>query len=321
VSRLIRPYEPLAATECGLLADKLEEAIRHLVDQGVRVSASSRLPQAVKLLHAVAQRGAFPADAAELLPIANAIKAAFDFTAIRRALPDIPNAEVLDTCRRAVRGTLADEGPTPAHQAQSQLQFGCVLAETGLRTGAVHSRTRKAPDYLVSFLGLDAAIEVKRPGSRAGVQASVDDGVDQCCEFGEVSALALDLTDCVALPSSVFEGSSSELEAQATERFQEIHRHASDYIDRRKCEPGFDRCGVLWAFAGATFWPSEEPRRPLSRLLIYGESLNHARAGLLVDRTRQLRDRILEGFTDLGASDLQPRPVRPRLRFRGSRPT
>jgi hypothetical protein len=31
--------------------------------------------------------------------------------------------------------------------------------------------------------------------------------------------------------------------------------------------------------------------------------------------------RILQGFTELGASDLQQRPVRPRLRFRGSRPT
>jgi hypothetical protein len=269
----------------------------------------------VKLLRAVTQRGAFPADAAELLPVANAIKAAFDFTAIRRALPKIPNAEVLDACRRPVRGTLADEGPTPAHQAQSQLQFGCVLAEAGFRTGAVHSRTRKAPDYLVGFRGLDAAIQVKRPGSRAGVQASVSDGVDQCCEFGDVSALALDLTDCVALPSSVLEGSSDELEAQATVRFEEIHRHASDYIDRRKAEPGFARCGVLWAFAGATFWPSEQPRRPLSKLLIYGESLNHARAGLLVDRTWQLRNRIVQGFTELSASDLQPRPVRPRLRF------
>jgi hypothetical protein len=92
VSQLVRPYEPLAATDCLLPADKLEEAIRHLVEQGVPVPPSSRLPQAVKLLRAVALQGAYPGGHTDLLPIANAIKAAFDFTAIRRALPKIPNA-------------------------------------------------------------------------------------------------------------------------------------------------------------------------------------------------------------------------------------
>jgi hypothetical protein len=75
---IILPYQPLAATDCRLPADKLEEAIRHLVERGVPVPPSSRLPQPVKLLSVVAHQGAYPGDAAELLPIANAIKAAFE---------------------------------------------------------------------------------------------------------------------------------------------------------------------------------------------------------------------------------------------------
>jgi hypothetical protein len=314
MSQLLRPYEPLAATDCRLLADKLDEAIRHLVERCVPVPPSSRLPQAVKLLRAVGELGVYPADHNELLPIANAIKAAFDFTAIRRALPKIPNAEVLDACRRAVRGLLTDDGPTAAHRAQSQLQFGCVLAEAGLRPGAVQPVARKVPDYLVDVGGLPIAIEVKRPASATRVQANVSEGLAQSRDVARLCALALDLTDCVALPSSLFQGSSEQATEEANRRFRELYTQASDYIHGRKADPGFDRCGILWAFAGATFWPADEPRRPLSVLLIYGEAFHHAASGLLVDQSRRLRDRILQGFSELGASNLRPQPVRPRLR-------
>ena len=50
-------------------------------------------------------------------------------------------------------------------------------------------------------------------------------------------------------------------------------------------------------------------RRPVSKLLVYGESLNHARAGLLVERTPQLRNRIVEEFEALSASNLSFRRV------------
>jgi hypothetical protein len=164
VSGLILPYQPLNAADCNVPADALEGAIRRPVDQGVR----SRLPQAVKLLRAVAAQGAYPSNQARLLPIANAIKAGFGFTAIANPLPRIPNAEVLDACRRAVRGLLTDHEPTPAHRAQTQLQFGCVLAEAGLSPAAVQPVARKVPDYVVDLRGLPTAIEVKLPASPRG---------------------------------------------------------------------------------------------------------------------------------------------------------
>lgn len=110
-------------------------------------------------------------------------------------------------------------------------------------------------------------------------------------------------------------GSSEQAIEEASQRFRELYTQASDYIHGRKADPGFDRCGVLWAFADATFWPAEEPRRPISKLLVYGEAFHHAAARLVVDQSRWLRDRILRGFRELGASDLRPQQVQPRLRF------
>jgi hypothetical protein len=132
--------------------------------------------------------------------------------------------------------------------------------------------------------------------------ANVKDGLKQCRDFAQLCALALDLTDCVGLPAAIFQGSSAEAIEEATRRFREGYSRASDYIHRRKADRGFARCGVLWAFAGATFWPSEEPRRPLSKLLIYGEAFHHAASGLLVEQSRRLRDSIRDGFSALGAS-------------------
>jgi hypothetical protein len=128
-----------------------------------------------------------------------------------------------------------------------------------------------------------------------------------------------------AMPCSVFEASSAQVIEAATERFRETHTQASDYIHGRKTDPGFDGCGVLWAFAGVTLWPPEEPRYPLFKLLIYGEALHHAVSGLLVEPTQWLCDRSIDGFNELGASNLAlPRRrggLVTRLRFRGSRPT
>jgi hypothetical protein len=177
----------------------------------------------------------------------------------------------------------------------------------------------------VHFRELPVAIEVKRPASLASVQANVSQGLGQCRESARLSALALDLTDCVGMPSSVFEGSSAQAVEEATRRFREAHTEASNYIHGRKTDTGFDGCGVLWAFAGLTLWPSEEPRDPRFKLLIYGEALHHAVSGLLVEPSQWLCDRIVDGFNELGASNLAiPRRrggLVSRLRFRGSRPT
>jgi hypothetical protein len=303
MTNIVQPYRPLSPENCTELAEALEQAIVHLTTQGIAISPSSRLPKAVKQLRAVAVQKTYPDTPAELRAVMNSIKAAFDFHAIAQALPTIPNNEVHDTCRRAVGGLLADEGPTDAHRAQTQLQFGCVLAEAGLRPAAVQPTRRKVPDYLIALDGLPTAMEVKRPASATGVKANVEAGIGQCRDFGTpLNALALDLSDCVGIPSAIFQGSSSQAEAEGQRRFRKAYLRASEYIIGRKADAGFSRCGALFAFAGAAFWPSEQPRKPLSRLLFYAEVFHHATSGLLLEQCRRLRERVVDGFRALGAS-------------------
>jgi hypothetical protein len=192
--------------------------------------------------------------------------------------------------------------PTPAHQAQSQLQFGCVLAEAGLRPAAVQASAGQALDYVVEMWGLPIALEVKRPEALGGIHSNVSSGLRQCRGIAPLYALALDLTDCVGLPSAIFQGSGAQALEEAKRRFREANEQASDYIHGRKGDADFDRCGVLWTFAGATFWPSDEPRRPVSKLMVAGTAFHHAASGLLLDQSRRLSESILGGFRELGAS-------------------
>lgn len=178
-----------------------------------------------------------------------------------------------------------------------------MLAEADLRPAAVQATNRRVPDYVIAVDGLPIAIEVKRPASAISIKANVKAGIAQCREFGtHINALAIDLSDCVGIPSALFEGSSSQAEAEGQRRFREAHLQASEYITGRRADAGFARCGALFAFAGAAFWPSEQPRRPLSRLLFYAEVFHHATSGLVLEQSRHLRERVVDGFRALGAS-------------------
>src|SRR5690349_22515070 len=115
-----------------MLADRLDGVLARLPELGITVRPLGRLPQAVKLLRAIYTAGAYPATEHELVPIGNAIKAAFNFARIIDALKPPGPPGVLASLRRALKGKLDDVGPTPAHQAQSELFFGVTLAAGGL---------------------------------------------------------------------------------------------------------------------------------------------------------------------------------------------
>jgi hypothetical protein len=59
---------------------------------------------------------------------------------------------------------------------------------------------------------------------------------------------------------------------------------------------------------------SARPCPELSRFSLASRT-RHAASRVVVDQSRWLRDRILQGFRELGASDLRPQRVQPRLRF------
>jgi hypothetical protein len=117
----------------ALLADQLHEATTIIESWGIKVAASSRLPQAEALLRQTAARDQYPSDLAELHRLGNAIRVGFDFYHISPALTETPVPPVVGDLRHAVKGSLDDAGARPSNRAQTQVLFGFVLAVGGLR--------------------------------------------------------------------------------------------------------------------------------------------------------------------------------------------
>lgn len=300
MSHLIRPYQPVDPPGCEVLAAAVDDAIAHIRGLGVRINDASRLPMASRTLRAVVAADAFPSDERGLHRVTAAIKIAFDFDAIAKALPHLPNNETRDALVRATKGSLGDIGPTTPHRAQSQLRLGCVLAEGGLRPAVVQSSGRRVPDYLVRINTFDVVLETKRPERIATIKASVEEAVGQARRFrSNFLVVALDVSDAIR-PSSLLVRDHR----QAHQRFQRLFRQAadtaSDYIHARKMDPGFDHVGVLFLFADATFWPRAIPLRPHSRLIVYPEVFHHAASGLVLEPCRRLRACLEAGIEALG---------------------
>src|SRR5690349_3634739 len=111
----------------GILAGRLDSAIKHFRSWGVKIHPQSRLPLASHLLAEIGRSEKYPASAGELVRVGNALRIAFDFDAIANALETRRSAPLAETIRRACRGTLNDQGATVSHRAQSELRFGATL--------------------------------------------------------------------------------------------------------------------------------------------------------------------------------------------------
>ena len=179
MSNLILPYRPLPPEGTGVLATRLDDVLARLPGLGIRLNPASRLPQAARLLRAVEEANAYPSAEPDLLRVTNAVKAAFNFVRVIDAIRSPGPPGMLESLRRAAKGTLDDAGPTPAHRAQSELFFGVATVAGGAKTGAPKPGGRKTPDFVTEVDTLRYSVEVKRPGSVNTVQDKVAEAVRQ----------------------------------------------------------------------------------------------------------------------------------------------
>ncbi len=103
MDQIIRPYQPVTASGCQVLAVAIDDAVAHIRTLGIRVNDASRIPTASKELRAVVASDVFPTDERGVLRATNSIKIAFDFDAITKALPNLPNREARDAVVRATK--------------------------------------------------------------------------------------------------------------------------------------------------------------------------------------------------------------------------
>ncbi len=301
MSNLILPYRPLEPDATGALADRLEEALARLSQFGIPAPHSAtRLAKAVGLLRAIHAARAYPATDAELVRVGNAVKAAFNFIALIDAIQPPGPPAVVQSLKKALKGTLNDVGPTEAHRAQSELLVGVTLAAGGIRIGAPRTAAGTTPDFVVEVDAYSYSVEVKRPASLNAVERVIADAVRQMREYKAYpQVIAVDLSDLISSTKVI-----RDIEkAQATYEgaFRVAYTKARDYVVRRQKDDGYSRVAVLFCFAESFLWalPKKQPI-PHAAEMIYVEVFPAASAGLIVDQSRKLRKRIMVGFEELG---------------------
>ena len=300
VPRLIIPYSPLPPEATALLATRLEERLAKLKGLGVELNPASRLPQAVKLLKSVSVAKAYPGAEEQLRRVANAIKAAFNFEHIIDALRAPIPPGVHESLRRAVGGTLDDVEPTDAHRAQSELLFGVVIVAGGVKTGAPSPGATKTPDFVVEVDTVSFSVEVKRPGSAHAVEDKVGEAVSQIRDYRHYPGLlALDLSH--VLPDMYGIKDLAEAGLRNRLAFKAAYEQARAYLVRHRSEEGYSRVALLACIAESFLWTHPDPHPiPHSGFRFYVEVFRKASEGLIVDQSRKLRDRTMEGFKELG---------------------
>jgi len=300
VSNLILPYQPLEPKATGVLADRLEQALARLTPFGITAPPAGRLPRAVKLLRSVHKANAYPATDLELVRVGNAVKAAFNFVRFLDSIQPPGPPGVLESVKRALKGTLDDVGPTEAHRAQSELLVGATLVGGGVRVGAPRPGTGRTPDYVADVDTVSYSTEVKRPGSAGAVERAVAEAVRQAREYRAYpSVIALDLSDLSSSSSVIRDVRAAEAQYEGT--FRAAYNSARDYLVRRRADNGYGRVALLFCFAESFLWaiPKASPI-PHSAMMMYVEVFPEASAGIIVDQSRKLRRKIVEGFEDLG---------------------
>jgi hypothetical protein len=176
------------------------------------------------------------------------------------------------------------------------------MAYAGLWPGAPKPRATKTPDFVVSVDTLPFGVEVKRPESENSVIKVIDEAIKQFLQYGtHCHLLAVDLSDC--LPTQAGSAPLKTAEAQNHAKFRRIAAIASDYITRRKRDPGFDDVAVLFVFADSFLWGSAGGKTtPMSSLMMHVECFAHAASGLIVNQAQKLRELLVRGLQAVGTS-------------------
>ena len=298
------PDQPLPASVGGFLATHLESAIAHFRSWGVRINQRSRLPLAVSLLQDIGTKERYPDSDEELVRVANALRAAFDFRIVAGALEKQRSAPLAEMLQRACGGTLEDQGPTAAHRAQSELRFGATLAAGALLPKVPPTGTTKTPDFVVSLSGLDFGVEIKRPESGDTIHDRLDDAAKQLRDFGSrYQVIVLDLSDgvCPAIEIVSDRQALAIAENAVRSRFRELCTEASDYMSAPRNRDRFDRVLLFAASVQSFVWLRETTIMPIGLMVAYPEVFHWACAGLLVEVGRDLRKRIASGWEYYGS--------------------
>ena len=300
MSNLILPYRPLPPEGTGVLATRLDDVLARLPGLGIRLNPASRLPQAARLLRSVEEANAYPSSEPDLLRVTNAVKAAFNFVRVIDAIRSPGPPGMLESLRRAAKGTLDDAGPTPAHRAQSELFFGVATVAGGAKTGAPKPGGRKTPDFVTEVDTLRYSVEVKRPGSVNTVQDKVAEAVRQIRGYKPYPGLvALDFSDL--LPDVFGIRYVPTAESRNQQAFRAAYNLAREYVIRHSSEAGYSRVALLICFAESFLWTIPNPYPvPHSAFMLYAEVFLRASEGLIVDQSRKLRVNIVRGFKEMG---------------------
>ena len=119
------------AAPCGILAERLSQAIGVIRSAGIRVSDLSRLSVAV--LKAVASADSLPSRELERRRLANALRDANDFEQITTLLPPSKYVDLVDDFANALKGTTDQiESQRRPYQFQTQLWLQAVFQEIDL---------------------------------------------------------------------------------------------------------------------------------------------------------------------------------------------
>lgn len=289
------------ATPAGLalISAALSQSIDIIKSWNIRVAESSRLPLAVRLLDRSATLWLYPDSAEQLLRIGNAINAAFDFYNITRFLPDDPIAAIREDLRRALGGTLGDIGPTSACRAQNQLLVAALLMAGGLKAGSPSTDGRSSPDYFVEIGSVSFAVEIKRPESSNLIRERVDDAIDQIDSMQSSGGLVVvDVTDCI--------GSQSDPDAIG-EDGKSLFNHICDVVRNAVTEskrPGLGKVTNLFVLGIWIRW-LQKPIEPKGLFLTCEVVFRKARAGLIMEQSEALNNRILSGIQALGGGVIE----------------
>lgn len=281
-----------------VLVRNIDSALGILASWQITPNKTSRLPVARRLLEATAINAMYPSSDQDLLQLGNAIRLGFDFHNITNCLGDVPISAIAEDVRRALRGTLRDFRATDALRAQSQLEFASVMLASGLFPKSPSTDGAPTPDYVIRLGSLDYGVEIKRPESSRAVRSRLGEAVSQLEHFGSSAHfIVMDVSDCIELPCIRI--APQEAHSSINAQFSKLRESASSLIHSQINVGKFQRVAGLVVYASKFAWTAVEPPTPNAIHPLFVEVYPTARAGLIVDQTRDVRRRLVGGYQAL----------------------
>ena len=297
----------LTPQKMGFLADQLEEAIRTMLEWGIRIPPDSRLPGIIRLLRDVASLESFPESSNQRAKIAQAARDAQEFTEIGWVLPSEKLRPLRERLQQAVFGSL--EGARDhARQAQSELWTGAMLARSGTFTGVRVAAQGKNPDFVLNNGNVEYAVEVKRPTNPERARDRVSDAAGQLRQHKyHGGAIVVDLTDCLSPDLASRSGRGPPCMDPVEARVKELTNSLREVVfddSSQRIRPRMRHVFALVTFVRTIWWNLDDLSRmhPLRYVLTIpfhgrGKTLRYWRA-------RWLAELIAKGIWETGHQDL-----------------